>query len=174
MTQPPTPLPPVRKSLRVRATPAAAFRRFTDEIATWWPLRTHSVGQRDAVSVAFEGRVGGRIVERVRDGRECVWGTVLHWDPPNGVAFTWHPGRELRTAQQVELRFIPEGADTRVELVHTGWEQLGRIGRLARRGYNVGWNYVLAFYTGRRGAGWMVLHVLTLLLALPARLRRAV
>jgi hypothetical protein len=39
------PLPPLRKSITVGWSPEAAFRRFTAEIASWWPLRSHSVGE---------------------------------------------------------------------------------------------------------------------------------
>ena len=33
-----------------------------------------------------------RLVERHGERTEC-WGEVLHWDPPEGFAVTWHPGR---------------------------------------------------------------------------------
>lgn len=84
---------PLVKNVTVKAPPDAAFRRFTAEIGAWWPLGSHSVGGQDAETVTMEGRAGGRIVERIRGGRECVWGTVTAWDPPRRVAFTWHPGR---------------------------------------------------------------------------------
>ena len=32
---------PVRKSVRVRATPAQAFEVFTGQIDTWWPASFH-------------------------------------------------------------------------------------------------------------------------------------
>ena len=35
----------------------------------------------------------GQIVERSADGETAVWGTVTQWEPPVGVAFTWHPGQ---------------------------------------------------------------------------------
>lgn len=134
---------PLRKSVTVRWSPEAAFRRFTDEIATWWPRRTHSVGGEAAENVIFEPRVGGRIYEVMRDGRTAVWGTVLEFEPPRRVAFSWHPGREPDTAQTVEVTFAAAGDGTLVELVHTGWEKLGDEALEMRERYDGGWTFVL-------------------------------
>jgi uncharacterized protein YndB with AHSA1/START domain len=172
MTTPPAEsFTPVRKTVRVTAPPARAFRRFTEEMGTWWPLRSHSVGQADAETVTMEPRLGGRIVEHIRGGRQAVWGTVTAWDPPRRVAFTWHPGRAPDTAQDVEVRFTADGTGTRVELEHRGFERLGpTLGRKARRGYPLGWEYVLGRYAGRGGPLMWVLSGLTaLLLALRPR-----
>jgi uncharacterized protein YndB with AHSA1/START domain len=129
-----------------------AFRRFTDGIASWWPLRTHSVGGGKAETVVFEGRVGGRIYERIRGGEESTWGTVTAWDPPRRVAFTWHPGRPTESAQDIEVRFLTEEKATRLELTHTGWERFGAMASRARRGYSLGWAYVLRVWAGRRSS----------------------
>lgn len=148
---------PIRKVLTVKATPDRAFRRFTAEMAAWWPLRSHSVGQAQAETVTMEGRVGGRIVERIRGGGESCWGTITAWEPPGRVAFTWHPGQDPATAQDVEVRFSSVPGGTRVELSHWGFERLGRMGRVARRGYPIGWEYVLGLYAERRGPFmWMM------------------
>jgi hypothetical protein len=151
MTSTPPSLPPLIKTVTVKASQAQAFKRFTSELATWWPLSSHSIGQDQTETVTMEGRVGGRIVERIRDGRECVWGTVTTWTPPAVVAFTWHPGEEPARAGLVELRFTPMGEVTQVQLTHSGFERLGKIGPRARRAYGMGWGYVLGLYTGRRG-----------------------
>jgi uncharacterized protein YndB with AHSA1/START domain len=164
---------PIVKTVRVNAPPERAFLRFTAELGTWWPLQSHSVGQADAESVTMEPRVGGRIVERIRGGREAVWGTLTVWDPPRRVAFTWHPGREAATAQDVEVRFTPDGAGTRVELEHRGFERLGvKLGRTARRGYPLGWEYVLGLYAERGGALMWTLGATTALILGVRRLRR--
>ena len=155
-------LPPVVKQVVVQADPARAFARFTEEIATWWPLSSHSVFEGDADTVLFEGREGGRIVERSRDGRECVWGTVRTWDPPRRVAFTWHPGHDAAKAQDVEVTFTAEGGRTRVQLTHVGFERLGeREGRMASRAYPLGWTFVLGLYAERRGVVMALLGGLT-------------
>ena len=118
-------------------------------------------------TIVFEGRVGGRIVERARDGTECVWGTVTAWEPPRRVAFTWHPGQAPETAQDVEVRFEAEGELTRVQLVHTGFERLGSEAKKARRGYPIGWAYVLGLYAEKRGPFmWFVGAVTSLLMSI--------
>lgn len=163
---------PVRKAVTVSARPDQAFRRFTAEMASWWPLRSHSVGEEDAETVTMEGRVGGRIVERIRGGREAVWGTVTAWDPPRTVAFTWHPGDDPATAQDIEVRFIEVGERTRVELEHRGFERLGRLAKRARRGYPIGWAYVLGLYSEQRGPFMVLVGGLTGMI-LAIRRRRA-
>lgn len=172
MTRPATPsFAPIHKTVRVGSPPERAFRRFTEEMGRWWPLRSHSVGQADAETVVMEPREGGRIVERIRGGRETVWGTVTVWDPPRRVAFTWHPGRTPETAQDVEVRFTADGSGTRVKLEHSGFERLGlALGRKARRGYPIGWEFVLGLYAEHSGPIMWVLKLITsVLLALPRR-----
>lgn len=163
---------PIRKVVTVKAPPEQAFRRFTAELGQWWPLASHSVGGQNSETVVMEGRVGGRIVEKIRGGRECVWGTLTAWDPPHRVAFTWHPGREPQTAQDIEVRFTAAEGGTRVELQHSGFERLGKLARRARRGYPIGWAYVLGLYAQRRGPGMLLLTGMTSLLMAVMRLRR--
>ncbi len=162
-------LPPVRKSVTVPWSVDAAFRRFTAELASWWPLATHSVGQERAVTCRFEERVGGEIYEVRDDGERTVWGTVLVWEPPARVRFTWHPGRPGETHQEVELRFTAEASGTRLELAHSGWERAGREAKSARRAYNLGWIYVLDLYRGQRT---FTVRALDLVIAIAKRFRR--
>jgi uncharacterized protein YndB with AHSA1/START domain len=146
------PIPPIRKSIHVRWPPDVAFRRFTKEIATWWPMRTHSVGEEKTESVVFEDFVGGRVYERIRGGEESTWGTIVHWEPPHRVVFTWHPGRSPEQAQEVELRFTAEGSGSRLELTHSKWERMGAVALKARRNYALGWEYVIRLGAGRRAS----------------------
>lgn len=135
---------PLIKTVRVQAGPDRAFALFTTRMGEWWPLATHSVGATDAIDVTLEGRVGGEIVETLRDNSTSVWGTVTKWDPPAVVAFTWHPGRTASQATQVEVSFTADGTGTRVELVHTGWEARDAA---ARNSYDSGWDFVLGCFT---------------------------
>lgn len=141
-----TALDPVRKSVTVRLAPDRAFELFTARIAEWWPLATHSIGQERAQTVVFEGREGGRVYERTTDGVVHHWGTVLVWAPPERFVTTWHPDTPPDQAQRVEVRFLPEGTGTRVELTHTGWEALGERAADYRNGYDGGWVGVLDLY----------------------------
>ena len=142
--------PPIRRSVAVSWSPAAAFRRFTEEFGKWWPHGTFSIGSERIVRVVFEPQVGGRIFEEHRDGRRFQWGEIVEIDPPRRVRFSWHPAREPATAQDVEVRFVPDGSGTRVELVAAGWERWGEGAHRARKGYDLGWEYVLNVWTGRR------------------------
>lgn len=142
-------LPPIHTSINVSWTPEQAFERFTTRMASWWPLSSHSVGAARAESVVMDPRVGGEIVERIRGGTESVWGSILEWNPPTHFTMAWHPGKEASTATRVTVRFVPDETGTRVELTHTGWEALGSLATTARRGYPMGWAYVLRLYAGK-------------------------
>jgi uncharacterized protein YndB with AHSA1/START domain len=133
----------VRKSIVVDAPVEQAFRVFTDEMATWWPVETHSVSRERAETAVLEGGVGGRLYERTADGDEILWGEVTVWEPPHRLSYTWHPGRGAETAQEVEMRFVPEGRRTRVELEHRGWERLGDEAAEIIASYDTGWDLVL-------------------------------
>jgi uncharacterized protein YndB with AHSA1/START domain len=140
---------PVRRSIDVGCSVTEAFRIFTAEIDSWWPLATHSIGQADAVACHFEGREGGRIYETHGDGSVHPWGTVTVWEPPARLVFSWHPGRDAATAQEVELRFLALDSGARVELEHRGWEILGDKAEETRNAYESGWAGVLDLYVAR-------------------------
>lgn len=136
----------ITKSVHVLAPPEHAFRVFTEGIHTWWPVRTHAVDPKSAETVVLEGREGGRLYERTAGGEEYVWGTVVSWDPPRRLGYSWHPGREEDTAQEVELTFTPDGDGTRVDLRHWGWEKLGDRIKATVADYNEGWDIVIGLY----------------------------
>lgn len=165
---------PVIKIVTVRAEQGRAFSRFTAGMASWWPLPSHSVGGLNAETVVMENFAGGRIVERIRGGGESVWGTITVWDPPRRVAFSWHPGDPPEKATHVEVRFVAiDAARTRVELEHVGFERLGAMAKKARRGYPIGWAYVLGLYAGRRGPFMLAVSGLTTALMWITRRRAA-
>jgi uncharacterized protein YndB with AHSA1/START domain len=136
----------IEKSVTVAAPVEDAFRVFTEEIHTWWPLQTHAVDTEHIETVLMEGREGGRLYERTTGGEEHVWGIVLAWDPPHRLGYSWYPGRGAETAQEVEVTFTPSGDGTRVDLRHWGWEKLGDRLDETVGSYNEGWDKVLARY----------------------------
>jgi uncharacterized protein YndB with AHSA1/START domain len=154
-----TTIAPVRVSVLINREVAEVFRVFTEEMAAWWPLGTHSIaadthrGRVRAETVVFEGRVGGRIYERMSDGAEADWGAVLVWEPPHRVVFSWKPNLTPGPMTEVEVRFIAEGATTRVDLEHRAWERLGERAPDARRAYESGWPGVLGRFAERAKAG---------------------
>lgn len=143
-------LPPIIRSISVAWDPKTAFRKFTADFGSWWPARTHSIGGERIHRVVFEDKLGGRIYEEHLDGRRFQWGEIILWEPPNRVKFTWHPARDPSTSQQVEVEFLAEGDGTRLKLTSSGWERWGRGANRARRGYSLGWAYVLKVWAGRR------------------------
>jgi len=146
MTQ--QPLSPVVKKVSVALSQEDAFDRFTREIHLWWPLGDRfSVGKEGSDTVSFGAGEGGDIVEHFKDGDKTVWGTVLVWQPPSVVRFTWHPGSERSANLIVQVNFSQVTGGTEVELTHTGWENLGERGAAIRGGYEGGWDVVLGRYT---------------------------
>lgn len=137
----------IRKTLLVGCTPERAFEVFTEEIGSWWPLHTHSIGGDKITEVVFEQQVGGRIFERHLDGGEGEWGRVLAWEPPHRFVMSWYPGHDATEATELEVRFAPDGDGARVELEHRGWEILGERAAGARAAYDPGWDEVAGYYT---------------------------
>ncbi len=139
MTMQATETAPIQKSVIVPLPVEKAFRLFTDAIDTWWPFDTHSIGGEKVDTAILEKEEGGRLFERHADGTEHDWGLVTAWDPPNRLALDWRVSPNTY-GTEVEVRFTPEGEDTRVELEHRGWEQCGPG---SRESYDGGWSHVL-------------------------------
>jgi uncharacterized protein YndB with AHSA1/START domain len=143
----------VRRSVTVARTPEEAFRVFTDEIGSWWPVETHSIGKdgRPAETAAIEPGEGGRFFERTGSGTEH-WGTILVWEPPSRIVISWEL-RPERPPTEIEVRFTAEGDGTRVDLEHRGFERLGDEAVEVSAGYSEGWSKVLGQYADRANAG---------------------
>jgi uncharacterized protein YndB with AHSA1/START domain len=148
---------PVRKSVTVNRPVEEAFRLFTAEMATWWPLPTHSVAEESAETVVFEPREGGRVYERKTDGSISYWAEVRVWEPPRRFVLAWQPNLEAAAATDVEVTFTAEGGRTRVDLEHRGWERLGEAAELKRTEYEAGWDGVLDLYAARRRANGLAI-----------------
>jgi hypothetical protein len=151
-------LAPVVKTIDVRRSARDAFRIFTEEIAAWWPMASHTrartaEGQR-TVRVTIEPRVGGRIYETLADGAELEWGEVTSYAPGEMLAMLWTMGRPAPQHTDVSIRFEPLGEEAcRVTLTHENWERMGEEAERLRSGYNNGWATVFekgfADYAGR-------------------------
>lgn len=142
MTTTPDAAAPVVRAAYVQRPQTETFAIFTDQIGAWWPLPTHGVFGEQAGGLEFRD---GRLIELAVDGRESTWGEVRAWEPPSRMVISWHPGRDTGEQSEVEVRFEPDAAGTRVIIEHRGWETFGADARRRRRGY-VGpsaWGYVL-------------------------------
>lgn len=136
---------PVRRNVTVGRPVEEAFELFTDRISTWWPFATHSVGGENTVAAVFEQSEGGRLYERGADGTEHDWADIVVWEPPSRFVLKWHVNPERET--EVEVRFVPAGEGTRVELEHRGWERLSEpVAAESRASYSDGWRVVLGEY----------------------------
>ncbi len=126
----------VFKSVRVKAPIERAFSVFVEQMETWWPA-THHIAKQPFQTIIVEPRIGGGWYERDAEGNKCNWGTILAWDPPHLVRFSWHlgPGHDspdwtfdpdLTRASEVEIRFTAEAAGTTlVEMIHSKLERHG-------------------------------------------------
>ena len=147
-----TTIEPVRRSVGVDLPVADAFRLFTEEIGSWWPTESHAIAAGRVKEVVWEPRAGGEVYEVAEDGGRAHWADILAWEPPHRFVLAWKVNPEV-PATEVEVRFsaYEDGAGTRVELEHRGWERLGELGEEARAGYDTGWETVLGCYVA--GAG---------------------
>ena len=138
----------IRKTVTVDCAVEEAFRIFTADATSWWPVETHSI--RGAVdAVVFEPEVGGAVYELGTNGERGHWATVLEWEPPHRLVLAWNILEREGDLTEVEVRFVPEGEATRVELEHRGWENVELDAPAKRGSYDTGWNAVLATYVDR-------------------------
>lgn len=135
------------KTITIRRSASEAFDIFVKDIATWWPLQTHSIaadkGDGAPISVVIEEFVGGRIYETDIDGRTCDWGKVLEFEAGKHLRILWQLGRPEALASEVDVRFESlTNESCCVVLVHEHWERLGERAVEVRQGYESGWDIV--------------------------------
>jgi uncharacterized protein YndB with AHSA1/START domain len=142
---------PVRKTIRVAASPTRAFEIFTAGMGRWWRPE-HHIAPTPFTEIIVEPRPGGRWYERDKDGAECEWGKVLAWDPPDRVIFAWQLNQDWKYdadfVTELEIRFVAERTGTRVELEHRNLERFGDKAETVRASLDSieGWNGALAKY----------------------------
>ena len=151
---PPQLVEPVRKSVRVKAPAARAFRVFAEQMDSWWP-RTHHIGNSPMRRVVVEPRPGGAIYTEQEDGTGCPRGSVLAWEPPHRFLMawqlnpTWQYEPDLSKCSEVEVRFTPtDDGHTLVELEHRGLQRHGEgcdkmRGQIDSEG---GWGTILTLF----------------------------
>src|SRR3546814_393788 len=114
---------PVRKSIVVNTTPERAFDVFVSGMSRWW-VKQFSINKGSPIKdVVVEPHAGGRWFERGEDGSECQWGKVLTIEPPTRLVLAWQITPDWRfdpdLVTELDIRFVAEGAGTRVSLEHT-------------------------------------------------------
>ena len=111
-------------SVRVKASPAHAFEIFTRDIALWWaPNLLFQFTPRSTGMLAFEPQEGGRFTETLANGTVFEIGRISIWKPGERLVFGWRQVT-FRPEQdtEVEVTFEAVGAETRVTVIHRGWE----------------------------------------------------
>lgn len=141
---------PIVRSVSVQQGIEDAFRIFTEEIGSWWPVETHSRAASDfegedvkVERVEFQTRAGGHVLEHLSNGQTLRWAEILVWEPPRRFVLAWHPTFAERSPTEVEVRFTASDGGTVVELEHRGWERLGPGFAELRGSYAPGWVVVL-------------------------------
>jgi uncharacterized protein YndB with AHSA1/START domain len=144
---------PITRSVTVPGSPETAFRLFTEGMGTWWPLETHSIAvdqelPQKATTLRVDARQGGRVEEVLDDGTARDWAGIAAWEPPHRVVYDWKPNDRPAPPTELEVRFTADGARTRVDVEHRGWERLEEVAEEIRPLYasENGWTMVLGRY----------------------------
>jgi uncharacterized protein YndB with AHSA1/START domain len=130
--------------------PERAFVRFTEGMTDWWPPE-YTWANKTLERIAIEPREGGHCFEVGPHGFRCDWGRVVTCEPPRRIAFTWQispqrvPQPDPARASIVEVRFMPDGDGTRVELAHRHFSRHGEGAADYEAAMNSpqGWPYLL-------------------------------
>jgi len=136
-------------SIRVKATPQRAFEAFTREIGLWWkPNGLFAFTPRSPGRMAFEGGVGGRLVEKLDNGIVFQIGEISDWKPGEFLAFGWRQASfKQDQSTRVEVSFEAVGQETRVTINHLGWDSVPPE-HVARHGFPEG------VFLRRHGEWW--------------------
>ncbi|HEV3327888.1 MAG TPA: SRPBCC family protein [Acidimicrobiales bacterium] len=121
----------VSMAVTVEASQATAFRTFTEDMGSWWPIEHHILeGTLDRI--VFEQKVGGDVYDLATDGSRCRWARVLAFDPPERVVISWDISlawqleTDLSKTSEIEVRFVKVGPrTTTVELEHRHLDRHG-------------------------------------------------
>jgi uncharacterized protein YndB with AHSA1/START domain len=144
----------VRRQIVVEVPIERAFSVFTDRFGDFKPPEHNLLGTAIAETV-FEPRVGGHILDRAIDGRECRWARILVYEPPHRVVFSWDisPQWQIETdpdnTSEVEVRFVAETPQrTRLELEHRNIDRHGPGWQAVAEGVgdDAGWPLYLERY----------------------------
>lgn len=126
-------------AMRVPCSPLQAFDIFTQEIGEWWsdsPFFRFT--PRSPGILAFEPPAPpspGRLIERLPNGKVFEIGPVRDWRPGQRLVVGWrHAAFGPDHATEVEVRFEPVGAETRVTVEHRGWDTVPQA-HVARHGF---------------------------------------
>lgn len=107
----------LERAIEVAVNVDRAFGIWTEQVSLWWPPE-RSISRTPGARMAFEARLGGRLLERVPDGPEIIWARVTTWQLPARIVYDFHPGGGGEYTSEVEVRFEPSRVGTRLSLQH--------------------------------------------------------
>ena len=131
MAEPAPETAPIVRSVEVRTTPERLFELLVEPAALvrWWP---------DVAEL--EPRLGGRVRMEFRGGESVVTGEVTRFEPPRALAFTWIRAESPGVTTSIDFTVTPlESGRSRIEVVHSGWEQAPEL----RPMHDAGWTHFL-------------------------------
>src|SRR3954451_17918014 len=100
----------VQAAIEVHAPAQRAFEVFTRDFGAFKPA-DHNLLQAPIAETVVETHIGGHIIDRGADGRECRWARVLAYEPPHRFVFSWDisPRWQIETdpdrTSEVEVTF---------------------------------------------------------------------
>jgi uncharacterized protein YndB with AHSA1/START domain len=126
-----SPVEPIRHEVTVPGAPERAFKLFTEQMGTWWPVESYSRAVSElehegveVIELEFQPRMGGSILEHLSDGRVLPWAEVIAWDPPRRVLMAWRPHSMPEPPTELEVTFTERGDGTMVQIEQRGWDRL--------------------------------------------------
>lgn len=136
----------VLKTRDLLCSPESAFALFTDRMAEWWPVASHSIAGDRVRTITVEPMAGGHVFETDDAGVQSDWATVVAHEAPHRLVLDWYPGHSPDDATRVEVTFTATETGTRLRLEHSGWPA-GATDR--RASYDTGWDLVLGQYVAQ-------------------------
>jgi activator of Hsp90 ATPase-like protein len=128
------------KSVLLPLPQPQAFGLFTAQISVWWPAdRRHT--KDPSSDIILEPQ---RFYERARDGTEVELGKVFAWDAPRRILLDFYIATGPNHPTEVEVRFEPEGAGTRITVTHRAKAESAHLWDARAPRYDRSWEVVLA------------------------------
>ena len=143
------PTAPITHAVVLDAPPQRVFDLFCD-LGAWWPL-AYTFSEPDFAGATIERRRGGRWFERDTAGKELSWGEVRSFEEGRRLVLEFGIGLDRKpappgTSSEIEVRFLPVGGATRVEVEHRHFDRQGEGAQALRTGMDSrqGWPLLLA------------------------------
>lgn len=124
----------VEHTTLIAADPERVWQAWIYEINRWWTAPYYNDASRVS-GLEFEPHLGGHFIEKWGEGGSgFLIGHIVEWLPPQRLAYTWSERTWGGIVTLVSLEFQPEDQNTRLSIVHSGFERLPE-GEKLRLGY---------------------------------------